>query len=186
MSQITGLCVRRSPALSRRRHHGLAEIHRPSVARGQPRPPWCGPTRRNMAGLQALWTEFHERGFCHHRGVPSTISGGQEPGGRGRTSAEDRRKASIFKLPFPILGQGQSSTGPGRHIPSYKWAGAAGRGRRTCPAGTFHKYSDRAANGRDRRTVFALGRRNPPTPVSRPPSGSRPPGGQLSCGWLRN
>jgi Glutathione peroxidase len=53
----------------------------------------CGFTPQ-YAGLQQLWTEFHDRGLMIV-GVPSNDFGAQEPGGRHRDSAD--RAAPIWR-----------------------------------------------------------------------------------------
>ena len=62
----------------------------------------CGFTPQ-YAGLQELWTEFHDRGLMII-GVPSNDFGGQEPGGATEIAAD--RAASIWRY-LSDRGQGR-------------------------------------------------------------------------------
>jgi glutathione peroxidase len=91
----------------------------------------CGYTPQ-YAGLQELWTRFHERGLMIV-GVPSNDFGGQEPG----TAADIAETANHhYGVTFPLAGKA-AVKGPGAH-PFYKWA-AAERPLET-PRWNFHKY----------------------------------------------
>jgi glutathione peroxidase len=91
----------------------------------------CGYTPQ-YAGLQQLWTRFHERGLMII-GVPSNDFGGQEPGG-----AEDilHTAHGQYGIAFPLTAKAQVK-GPSPH-PFYKWA-ASERPLET-PRWNFHKY----------------------------------------------
>jgi glutathione peroxidase len=91
----------------------------------------CGYTPQ-YGGLQALWTEFHERGFAIV-GVPSNDFGGQEPGG-----AADIAETALhqYSVTFPIAAKAVV-TGPGAH-PFYRWAAQARP--KDLPRWNFHKY----------------------------------------------
>ena len=104
----------------------------------------CGYTPQ-YGGLQALWTEFHERGFAIV-GVPSNDFGGQEPGGAADIAETAQHQYSVT---FPIATK-VVVTGPGAH-PFYKWAAQARP--KDVPRWNFHKY----LIGRDGRVadVFA-------------------------------
>jgi glutathione peroxidase len=91
----------------------------------------CGYTPQ-YAGLQALWTEFHDRGF-QLVGVPSNDFGGQEPGGAAEISATAQHQ---YGVTFPIAAKAVVS-GPAAH-PFYKWAAAARP--KDVPRWNFHKY----------------------------------------------
>jgi glutathione peroxidase len=91
----------------------------------------CGYTPQ-YAGLQALWAEFHSRGFsiiC----VPSNDFGGQEPGGAADIAETAQHQYSVT---FPIAAKAVV-TGPGAH-PFYKWAALARP--KDVPRWNFHKY----------------------------------------------
>src|ERR1700676_2750031 len=91
----------------------------------------CGYTPQ-YAGLQDLWTRFHDRGLMIV-GVPSNDFGGQEPG----TASDIMATASHqYGVTFPLAGKAVVK-GPGAH-PFYKWA-AAERPLET-PHWNFHKY----------------------------------------------
>jgi glutathione peroxidase len=91
----------------------------------------CGYTPQ-YAGLQELWTEFHDRGLAII-GVPSNDFGGQEPGGAteiAQTAQHD------YGVTFPIAAK-VVVTGPNAH-PFYKWAAEARP--KDVPRWNFHKY----------------------------------------------
>ena len=87
----------------------------------------CGYTPQ-YAGLQELWTRFHDRGLMIV-GVPSNDFGGQEPGGASRDRAD---RAPQYGVTFPLAAKAEVR-GASAH-PFYKWA-AAERPTR-CHAGT--------------------------------------------------
>jgi glutathione peroxidase len=91
----------------------------------------CGFTPQ-YAGLQQLWTEFHDRGLMIV-GVPSNDFGGQEPG-----SASDIAETAQhqYGVTFPIAAK-TVVKGPNAH-PFYKWA--ADLRPRDVPRWNFHKY----------------------------------------------
>lgn len=91
----------------------------------------CGFTPQ-YAGLQQLWTEFHNRGLMIV-GVPSNDFGGQEPG-----SASDIAETAQhqYGVTFPIAAK-TVVKGPNAH-PFYKWA--ADLRPRDVPRWNFHKY----------------------------------------------
>ena len=91
----------------------------------------CGYTPQ-YAGLQQLWTEFHDRGLSVI-GVPSNDFGGQEPGG-AREIAETAQHQ--YSVTFPIAAKA-IVTGPDAH-PFYKWAAQARP--KDVPRWNFHKY----------------------------------------------
>jgi glutathione peroxidase len=91
----------------------------------------CGYTPQ-YAGLQELWTEFHDRGLTII-GVPSNDFGGQEPGG-SRDIAETALHQ--YGVTFPIAAKAVVK-GPNAH-PFYKWA--AGARPKDVPRWNFHKY----------------------------------------------
>jgi glutathione peroxidase len=91
----------------------------------------CGYTPQ-YAGLQQLWTEFHDRGLAII-GVPSNDFGGQEPGGAteiAQTAQHD------YGVTFPIAAKAVVA-GPKAH-PFYKWAAEARP--KDVPRWNFHKY----------------------------------------------
>jgi glutathione peroxidase len=91
----------------------------------------CGFTPQ-YAGLQQLWTRFHERGLMIV-GVPSNDFGSQEPGG----AAEIIQTAHAdYGVAFPLAAKAEVK-GKSPH-PFYKWA-AAERPLET-PRWNFHKY----------------------------------------------
>jgi glutathione peroxidase len=91
----------------------------------------CGYTPQ-YAGLQQLWTRYHERGLMIV-GVPSNDFGGQEPGG----ATEILQTAhGEYGVAFPLAAKVQVK-GPIQH-PFYKWA-ATERPLET-PRWNFHKY----------------------------------------------
>ncbi len=91
----------------------------------------CGFTPQ-YAGLQQLWTRFHERGLMI-LGVPSNDFGGQEPG-----TADDIKHTAHgdYHIAFPLAAKAQVK-GANPH-PFYKWA-ATERPLDT-PRWNFHKY----------------------------------------------
>jgi glutathione peroxidase len=91
----------------------------------------CGYTPQ-YAGLQALWTEFHDRGLMLI-GVPSNDFGGQEPG--GATEIEETAQHQ-YGVTFPITAKAVVR-GPNAH-PFYKWA--ADVRPKDVPHWNFHKY----------------------------------------------
>ncbi|MFY9951678.1 glutathione peroxidase [Bradyrhizobium sp.] len=91
----------------------------------------CGYTPQ-YAGLQELWTEFHDRGLSII-GVPSNDFGGQEPGGATEIAQTARHDYSVT---FPIAAKAMV-VGPNAH-PFYKWAAEARP--KDVPRWNFHKY----------------------------------------------
>ncbi len=110
----------------------------------------CGFTPQ-YAGLQELWTQFHDRGLTII-GVPSNDFGGQEPGGTTEiaTTAEQ-----TYHVTFPITAK-TSAKGPNAH-PFYKWAAAERPA--DLPSWNFHKY----LVGRDGHIADAFSSRIEPT-----------------------
>jgi glutathione peroxidase len=90
----------------------------------------CGFTPQ-YAGLQQLWTEFHDRGLVII-GVPSNDFGGQEPGG---TSEIVETAQHQYGVTFPIAAKAVVK-GPNAH-PFYKWAADARP--KDVPRWNFHK-----------------------------------------------
>jgi glutathione peroxidase len=91
----------------------------------------CGFTPQ-YAGLQELWTEFHDRGLMII-GVPSNDFGGQEPGGATEIAATAHHQ---YGVKFPIAGKAVVK-GPNAH-PFYRWAADARP--KDVPRWNFHKY----------------------------------------------
>jgi glutathione peroxidase len=91
----------------------------------------CGFTPQ-YAGLQQLWTEFHDRGLMIV-GVPSNDFGGQEPGGATEIAETAQHQ---YGVTFPIAAKA-IVRGPDAH-PFYKWA--ANARPRDIPRWNFHKY----------------------------------------------
>jgi glutathione peroxidase len=91
----------------------------------------CGFTPQ-YAGLQELWTEFHDRGLTII-GVPSNDFGGQEPGGATEIA---RTAQHQYGVTFPIAAKAVVK-GPNAH-PFYKWA--ADSRPKDVPRWNFHKY----------------------------------------------
>ena len=91
----------------------------------------CGYTPQ-YAGLQQLWSEFHDRGLMII-GVPSNDFGGQEPGGASEIAETARHQ---YGVTFPIAAK-VVVTGPNAH-PFYRWAADARP--RDVPHWNFHKY----------------------------------------------
>jgi glutathione peroxidase len=91
----------------------------------------CGFTPQ-YAGLQELWTQFHDRGLMII-GVPSNDFGAQEPGG---TSEIAETAPHQYGVTFPIAAKAVVQ-GPNAH-PFYKWA--ANARPKDVPRWNFHKY----------------------------------------------
>jgi glutathione peroxidase len=91
----------------------------------------CGYTPQ-YAGLQQLWTRYHERGLMII-GVPSNDFGGQEPGGRTEILQTAHGE---YGVTFPLTAK-VTIKGSGQH-PFYRWA-ALERPADT-PRWNFHKY----------------------------------------------
>jgi glutathione peroxidase len=91
----------------------------------------CGYTPQ-YAGLQQLWTRFHERGLVIV-GVPSNDFGGQEP---GSVSDIVQTAHADYGVAFPLTAKTEVR-GKSPH-PFYRWA-AAERPLET-PRWNFHKY----------------------------------------------
>jgi len=91
----------------------------------------CGFTPQ-YAGLQELWTQFHDRGLMIV-GVPSNDFGGQEPGGAKEIAETAQHQ---YGVTFPIAAKAVVK-GPNAH-PFYKWA--ADVKPKDVPRWNFHKY----------------------------------------------
>jgi glutathione peroxidase len=91
----------------------------------------CGYTPQ-YAGLQQLWTRYHERGLMIIA-VPSNDFGGQEPGG---ASEIVKTAHGDYGVGFPLTAKAQVK-GPNSH-PFYRWA--AGERPLETPRWNFHKY----------------------------------------------
>ena len=91
----------------------------------------CGFTPQ-YAGLQELWTEFHDRGLMIV-GVPSNDFGAQEPGGASEIAQTAQHQ---YGVTFPITAK-TVVRGPDAH-PFYKWA--ANARPKEVPHWNFHKY----------------------------------------------
>jgi glutathione peroxidase len=91
----------------------------------------CGFTPQ-YAGLQQLWTEFHDRGLMII-GVPSNDFGGQEPGGTTEITETAQHQ---YGVTFPITAKCVVK-GPNPH-PFYKWS--ADIRPKDVPRWNFHKY----------------------------------------------
>jgi glutathione peroxidase len=91
----------------------------------------CGFTPQ-YAGLQELWSEFHDRGLMIV-GVPSNDFGGQEPGGASEIAETAQHQ---YGVTFPIAAK-TVVKGPDAH-PFYKWA--ANARPKDIPRWNFHKY----------------------------------------------
>jgi glutathione peroxidase len=91
----------------------------------------CGFTPQ-YAGLQELWTQFHDRGLMIV-GVPSNDFGGQEPGGPAEIAETAQHQ---YGVTFPIAAKSVVK-GPNAH-PFYKWAAEARPN--DVPRWNFHKY----------------------------------------------
>src|ERR1700736_3541848 len=91
----------------------------------------CGYTPQ-YAGLQELWTEFHDRGLMIV-GVPSNDFGGQEPGGASEIAQTAQHQ---YGVTFPMAAKAVVK-GANAH-PFYKWAADARP--KDVPRWNFHKY----------------------------------------------
>jgi glutathione peroxidase len=91
----------------------------------------CGFTPQ-YAGLQELWTEFHDRGLMII-GVPSNDFGGQEPDGATEIAETAQHQ---YGVTFPIAAKA-TVKGTNAH-PFYKWAADARP--KDVPRWNFHKY----------------------------------------------
>jgi glutathione peroxidase len=91
----------------------------------------CGFTPQ-YAGLQELWSQFHERGLMII-GVPSNDFGGQEPGGVTEIAETAQHQ---YGVTFPIAAKAVVR-GPNAH-PFYRWAAEARP--KDVPGWNFHKY----------------------------------------------
>jgi glutathione peroxidase len=91
----------------------------------------CGFTPQ-YAGLQLLWSEFHDRGLMIV-GVPSNDFGGQEPGGATEIAETAQHQ---YGVTFPMTAKAVVK-GPDAH-PFYRWAATARP--KDVPRWNFHKY----------------------------------------------
>jgi glutathione peroxidase len=91
----------------------------------------CGFTPQ-YAGLQQLWSEFHDRGLMIV-GVPSNDFGGQEPGGATEIAETAQHQ---YGVTFPMAAKAIVK-GPDAH-PFYRWAATARP--KDVPRWNFHKY----------------------------------------------
>ncbi|MCA1452260.1 glutathione peroxidase [Bradyrhizobium sp. BRP22] len=91
----------------------------------------CGFTPQYM-GLQALWTEFRDRGLVIV-GVPSNDFGNQEPGGASEIAETAHHQ---YGVTFPMAAKAVVK-GPNAH-PFYRWAAEARP--KDVPRWNFHKY----------------------------------------------
>jgi glutathione peroxidase len=91
----------------------------------------CGFTPQ-YAGLQQLWSEFHDRGLMIV-GVPSNDFGAQEPGGATEIAQTAQQQ---YGATFPIAAKAVVR-GANAH-PFYKWA--ANARPNDVPHWNFHKY----------------------------------------------
>ena len=91
----------------------------------------CGFTPQ-YAGLQQLWTRFHDQGLMII-GVPSNDFGNQEPGG---VKDIEETAQHQYGVTFPIAAK-TAVRGPDAH-PFYKWAAAERPA--DVPRWNFHKY----------------------------------------------
>jgi glutathione peroxidase len=91
----------------------------------------CGFTPQ-YAGLQQLWSEFHDRGVMIVGG-PSNDFGGQEPGGATEIAETAQHQ---YGVTFPMAAKAIVK-GPNAH-PFYKWA--ANARPKDVPRWNFHKY----------------------------------------------
>jgi glutathione peroxidase len=91
----------------------------------------CGFTPQ-YAGLQQLWSEFHDRGLMVI-GVPSNDFGAQEPGGAAEIAQTAQHQ---FGVAFPMAAKAVVR-GANAH-PFYKWA--ANARPNDVPRWNFHKY----------------------------------------------
>jgi glutathione peroxidase len=91
----------------------------------------CGFTPQ-YAGLQQLWTEFHDRGLMIV-GVPSNDFGAQEPGGAPEIAQTAQHQ---YGVTFPMAAKAVVR-GAEAH-PFYRWA--ANARPKDVPHWNFHKY----------------------------------------------
>ena len=91
----------------------------------------CGFTPQ-YAGLQELWTQFHDRGLMII-GVPSNDFGAQEPGGATEIAETAQHQ---YGVTFPMAAKA-TVKGANTH-PFYKWAADARP--KDAPRWNFHKY----------------------------------------------
>jgi len=91
----------------------------------------CGFTPQ-YAGLQELWTQFHDRGLMII-GVPSNDFGAQEPGGATEIAETAQHQ---YGVTFPMAAKA-TVKGTNAH-PFYKWA--ADSRPKDVPRWNFHKY----------------------------------------------
>src|SRR4029077_2354185 len=91
----------------------------------------CGFTPQ-YAGLQQLWTEFHDRGLVII-GIPSNDCGAQEPGGASEIAETAQHQ---YGVTFPMAAKTIVS-GTNAH-PFYKWAAVARPS--DVPRWNFRKY----------------------------------------------
>jgi len=91
----------------------------------------CGFTPQ-YAGLQQLWTEFHDRGLMIV-GVPSNDFGAQEPGGAAEIAQTAQHH---YGVTFPMTAKAVVR-GAEAH-PFYRWA--ANARPKDVPRWNFHKY----------------------------------------------
>jgi glutathione peroxidase len=91
----------------------------------------CGFTPQ-YAGLQELWTQFHDRGLMII-GIPSNDFGAQEPGGAAEIAETAQHQ---YGVTFPIAAKA-IVRGANAH-PFYKWA--ADSRPKDVPRWNFHKY----------------------------------------------
>jgi glutathione peroxidase len=91
----------------------------------------CGFTPQ-YAGLQQLWTEFHDRGLMIV-GVPSNDFGAQEPGGAPEIAQTAQQQYGVtFPMAAKVVVRGAEAH------PFYKWA--ANARPKEVPHWNFHKY----------------------------------------------
>jgi glutathione peroxidase len=91
----------------------------------------CGFTPQ-YAGLQQLWTEFHDRGLMIV-GVPSNDFGAQEPGGAPEIAQTAQNQYGVtFPMAAKVVVRGAEAH------PFYKWA--ANARPKEVPHWNFHKY----------------------------------------------
>jgi glutathione peroxidase len=91
----------------------------------------CGFTPQ-YAGLQELWTQFHDRGLMII-GIPSNDFGAQEPGGATEIAETAQHQ---YGVTFPMAAKA-TVKGTNAH-PFYKWAADARP--KDVPRWNFHKY----------------------------------------------
>ena len=91
----------------------------------------CGFTPQ-YAGLQELWTQFHDRGLMII-GVPSNDFGAQEPSGPTEIAETAQHQ---YGVTFPVAAKA-TVKGANAH-PFYKWAADARP--KDVPRWNFHKY----------------------------------------------